>query len=340
METPNKKNILVTGGTGLLGAHVLQQLVGKGYNVKAICRTTSSKKVVEKVFGAYADAASDIEKITWLTGDVTDYFSLEEAMAGMDAVYHIAGFISFQGKDRKKLEDINIKGTANVVNAAMQCGVKKVIYVSSVAALGRADVENMITEETLWKNSPVNTHYAITKQAGEREVWRGSEEGLDVLVVNPGLVLGYGDWETGTGKIVKRIAEGQKFYTDGCNGWVDVRDVARAMIDLDEAGIVNEKYILISENVPFEKGFSLMAKHLGSKAPSVKAGKMMMKTAVWTERIVSFLFSKEPLVTPETIMTASLQSRYDNSKIKKAIGFEFIPFEETVKEVSRLYHQD
>lgn len=340
METSNKKKILVTGATGLLGAHVLQQLVAKKHDVTAICRSTSSKKVIEKVFRTYSSDTSDIQKIKWVIGDVTDYFSLEDSFDGIDTVYHIAGMISFQGKDKQKLENVNIQGSANVVNAALHRGVKKVIYVSSVAALGRADVEDIINEETPWKNSPVNTHYAVTKHAGEREIWRGSEEGLDVLVVNPGLILGYGDWDSGTGKIVKRIAEGQSFYTDGSNGWVDVRDVARAMIDLDEANVINEKFILVSENVSFEKGFAVMANHLGSKAPSIKAGKLLLGTALWMERVKSFLFSKEPLVTPETLMTASLKSRYDNSKIKNQIGFEFTPFEETVKEVSDLYKKD
>lgn len=339
MENKTHKNILVTGGTGLLGAHLLLQLVQKGYRVKAIRRETSSLKVVEKVFAAYS-SQENLSAIEWLTGDVTDYFSLENAFIGIDTVYHVAGYISFQAKDKKKLELVNIQGSANVVDAALYREVKKVIYVSSVAALGRADLEDTINEETPWKNSPVNTHYAVTKQAGEREIWRGSEEGLEVLVVNPGLILGYGDWDTGTGKIVKRIAEGQSFYTDGCNGWVDVRDAARAMIELDEAGIHGEKFILIAENIPFEKGFAVMAKHLGSKAPSIKAGKALMKMAVWSERLAALLFNKEPLVTPETIMTASLQSYYDNSKIKNRIHFEFTPFEETVKEVSRLYKQD
>lgn len=339
MEKSTTKNILVTGGTGLLGAHVLQQLVHRGYHVTAIRRQSSSLAVVDKVFGEYSTPENKA-KISWLTGDVTDYFSLENAFENIDTVYHVAGFISFQSKDKKKLEQVNIQGSANVVNAALYRGVKKVIYVSSVAALGRADVEQLINEETQWKNSPVNTHYAVTKQAGEREVWRGSEEGLDVLVVNPGLIVGYGDWNTGTGKIVKRIADGQSFYTDGCNGWVDVRDTARAMIELDESGIKNEKFILIAENVPFERGFAVMAKHLGSKAPHIKAGKALMKMAVWSEKLASMLFSKEPLVTPETIMTASLQSHYDNSKIKKAINFEFTPFEETIEEVSRLYKRD
>jgi dihydroflavonol-4-reductase len=341
MENSTHKKILVTGGTGLLGAHLLHQLVARGYSVRAICRSTSSKKVFEKVFAAYAtNPTADMARVEWVTGDVTDYFSLEEAFVGIDTVYHVAGFISFQSKDKPKLENVNIQGTANVVDAAMQCGVKKVVYVSSVAALGRADLEGLISEETPWKNSPVNTHYAVTKQAGEREVWRGSEEGLEVLVVNPGLIIGYGDWTTGTGKIVKRIAEGQSFYTDGCNGWIDVRDAARAMIDLDEAGIHGEKFILIGQNVDFKSAFADMANHLGSKAPTIKAGPMLMRLAVWSEKFVSLFSGNEPLVTPETIMTASLQSRYDNSKIKNRIGFQFTPFEDTLQEVSKWYKLD
>lgn len=320
----------------MLGAHLILQLVKKGYTVKAIRRHSSSLEVVEKVFKVY-HGGEYLPQIEWVQGDVTDYFSLEKASEGIDLIYHVAGFISFHAKDKQKLEHVNIQGTANVVNAALHNNVKKIIYVSSVSALGGVDSNELINETTPWKNSPLNTHYAVTKQAGEREIWRGGEEGLQVLVVNPGLILGYGDWNSGTGQVVKRIAEGQSFYTTGCNGWVDVRDTVRAMVTLDELDIHGEKFILIAENVPFKRGFTVLANHLGSKVPTVKAGKTLMKLAVWSEGIRSWFTGKEPLVTRETIMTASLFCEYDNAKIKKSIGFEFTPFEETVREVSALY---
>lgn len=341
MTEANPAKILVTGGTGLLGAHLLQQLTAAGTPVKALCRTGSSRKVIEKVFAAYAkDPVADLARVEWVTGDVTDYYSLEAALEGIDTVFHVAGYVSFRRGDRPKLEAVNIRGSANVVDAALYRGVRKVVYVSSVSALGRADLEDLITEETPWKNSPLNTHYAVSKYAGEREIWRGAEEGLEVLVVNPGLILGYGDWETGTGKIVKRIAEGQSFYTDGCNGWVDVRDTARAMIELNAAGVKGEKFILINENIPFDTAFAQMAKHLDAKAPHIKAGPWLIRFAVLTEWLKAKLLGKEPLVTRETAMTASLRSRYDNSKLSRYIPFSYTPFEDTLKEVGLRYKAD
>lgn len=337
-DTNISPKILVTGGTGLLGAHLLQQLTARGIAVRAICRESSSRRVVDKVFAAYSkNLAGDQALVEWVKADITDYYSLEAALEGIEKVFHVAGFVSFKKEDRRKLEAVNIRGTANVVDAALYRGVQKVIYVSSVAALGRADLDDLITEETPWKNSPQNTHYAVTKQAGEREVWRGSEEGLNVLVVNPGLIVGYGDWDSGTGRIIKRIAEGQSFYTDGCNGWVDVRDTARAMIELDAADVRNEKFILINENVPFEKAFARIAHHTGAKPPSVKAGPMLIRFAVFTEWLKHKILGKDPLVTRETALTASLYSRYDNSKINKHISFAYTPFEETLEEVAKWY---
>ena len=340
-DSTSSPKFLITGGTGLLGAHLLQQLTARRLSVRAICREGSSRRVVDKVFAAYSkDPAADQARVQWVTADVTDYYSLEEAFEGIDTVFHVAGYVSFKKTDKPRLEAVNIRGTANVVDAALYRGVRKVVYVSSVAALGRADLEDLITEETPWKNSPLNTHYAVTKQAGEREIWRGSEEGLQVLVVNPGLIVGYGDWDSGTGRIIKRIAEGQAFYTDGCNGWVDVRDTARAMIELDRAGVSNEKFILINENIPFNKAFARIAHHTGAKPPGIKAGPLLIRFAVLTEWLKHKLLGKEPLVTRETALTASLYSRYDNTKIGKHIDFNYTPFEETLEEVAKWYKTD
>ena len=341
MSDTNTPQILLTGGTGLLGAHLLQQLTAKGIRVRAICRKDSSRRVVDKVFAAYsAQPEADAARVEWVTADVTDYYSLEDAFEGIETVFHVAGYISFNPREKRKLEAINVRGTANVVDAALYRGVKKLVYVSSVEALGRVDLDELITEETPWKNSPLNSHYAITKHAGEREAWRGSEEGLRVLVVHPGLILGYGDWGNGSGQLVKRLAEGQPFYTDGSIGWVDVRDTARAMLELDAAGAYGERFILINENLPFQQAFARMSAHLGVRAPYRKAGPLMLRAAVWTEKLKSIFTGKDPLVTRETAITVSLRSHYDNSKINRHISFRYTPFEETLAEVSRRYKAD
>jgi nucleoside-diphosphate-sugar epimerase len=335
------QTILVTGGTGLLGAHLLRELVSQGYRVKAIRRERSSLKNVEKVFRAYLpNPAESLNQIEWLTGDVTDYYSLENAMQGVDKIFHLAGYISFEKKHHPKLEAINVRGTANVVNAALHMGVSRLVHVSSVTALGHAAEDGFISEKTPWKNTPENTHYAITKQAGEREVWRGAQEGLDVLVVNPALIIGYGDWHSGTGRVVHSIARGQKFYTEGVNGWIDVRDAVKAMLLLESAGIKNERFILSSENIPLKEAFDQMAEMLGSKKPYLKAGNTLLKLAAIVEKIKSKITGVEPLITPETAKTANLKSCYDNSKLFRYIDFSYTPFEETLREVTRLYKAD
>jgi len=337
----DSSSILLTGATGLLGAHLICRLTDSGIRVKALRRPSSSMATIEKVFKAYASEPEQaMGRIEWVLGDVTDYYSLEDALEGIDKIFHTAGYISFAKRERKRLEDINVGGTANLVNAALHRGVRKLIHVSTVESLGRMDLDELITETTPWKNSPLNTHYGVTKHAGEREAWRAAEEGMDVLVVNPGLIIGLGDWNSGTGRIVQRMAQNQSFYTEGSNGWVDVRDVARAMIDLDDAGVHGERFILVSENLDMKTGFEKLALNLGTKAPHRRAGKILLNIAAWTEKFKSFVTGAEPLITTENAVTASLKSRYDNSKLFKFIPFEYTPMDETFREVSMRYRAE
>ena len=338
----SENKVFVTGGTGLLGAHVLQQLTASGVQVKALKRGTSSIRTAEKVFAAYSpEPAKHWGQIEWVNGDVTDYYSLEEGLEGVDKIFHVAGFISFRRKEHRKLEKINIEGTANLVNAALHLGIKRFVHVSSVTALGHAvEPGELISEKTPWKDSPLNTHYAVTKQAGEREVWRGSEEGLDVLVFHPGLVVGYGDWNTGTGRVVKTLAEGQPFFTEGVNGWVDVRDVARAMIETERNGISAERFILVAENRPLKEAFDELCELLGSRKPYLRAGNGLLKAAAVFESAKCWITRGEPLITTESARTANLKSYYENSKLQNQTGFRYTPLEDTFREVVMRFKAD
>lgn len=332
--------IVITGATGFLGAHVLQMAVAKYGRVKAVIRSSSDLSFVTRVFERYAADASDIDKVEWVQGDILDYFSLEQAFEGAGTVLHCAATVSFWKKKRAEMYRVNADGTANVVNACLHCGVKNLLYVSSIAALGRADLSEPISEKTPWKNSPENSWYAVSKNAAEREVWRGCEEGLSVLVINPGVILGYADWERSSGRIFKTLAKGTSFYTGGSNGFVDVRDVASALFALYEAGVRNEKFVLVSETLPFKDFFTQMATALHAKVPAKRIGTGWLRLLARLSEGLSALTGKEPALTAEIARTSTQNSIYDNRKIQEAIGFAFTPLSETIRRTAQLYLEE
>jgi len=332
--------IVVTGATGFLGAHILQLAVEKYGKVRAIARPGSDFSFVKRVFMRYAGDVSLLDKVEWVQGDILDYFSLEQAFEGAGTVIHCAATVSFWKKRRAEMYRVNADGTANVVNAALHCGVKDLLFVSSIAALGRADLSEPVSEKTPWKNSPENSWYAVSKNAAEREVWRGSEEGLNVLVVNPGVILGYADWERSSGRIFKTVAGGLPFYTGGSNGFVDVRDVAAALFALYDAGIRAEKFVLVAETRSFKDLLNDIASALQVKAParSISAGwlRIMARFSEW----FAYISGREPAITPEVARTSSQKSSYDNRKIQEKIGFRFTPLSDTIQHTAALYLEE
>lgn len=330
--------IFVTGGTGLVGAHLLFELVQKHDAVKALFRSEKRRDHVLDIFKFYSNEADSLfKKIEWLQGDLLDLSTLEEGMKGADLIFHCAALVSFNPGDRDKLLLINERGTANVVNIALESGVKKLAYVSSVAALGRADGARVIDESAVWKNGPENSNYSISKYAAEREVWRGVEEGLPAVIINPSIIFGPGYWNEGSSKIFSSIANGFSFYSEGINGFVDVRDVVKAFVQLAESSIQNERFILCAENESYKVVFSKIAESLGVKAPH-------RKTPGWLASIVWRVFAvrriltgKAPLVTKETARTSQQEVRYSNEKIKKALDFNFRPLGRSIQEIGKLY---
>lgn len=321
--------ILVTGGTGLVGSHLLVELIRQGKKVRALKRAGSDTSNVDKIFTHYNVAAPD--KSIWVEGDVTDYFSLLDAMEGVEQVYHCAAVVSFSSADESNLTKVNGEGTANVVNAAMEKGVKKVCHVSSTAALGRADNDKIISEETVWKISNKNSAYAVSKYCAEREVWRASEEGLDVVIVNPCIIIGPGDLTKSSGKMIQRVRKGLKFYPGGANSFIDVRDVAKLMIALTESEIKNERFILAAENLDYKKVFDLIATALNKPAPSVRATALMSALA-WRAAWFAGLFSNSnPFITRETAMTGQQRNVYSNKKVKEKLNWNFIPVKEAIE---------
>jgi nucleoside-diphosphate-sugar epimerase len=324
--------IIVTGGTGLVGAHLLFDLCKKHKNIRAIKRQNSDLEQVKKTFAYYSDDAENLfQNIEWLNADVTDYFSLEEAFKGAKQVYHVAAMVSFHEKDSRRMMDINVKGTANVVNAALLHKVEKLCYVSSIASLGRADANAFITEETPWKDSDKSSPYSISKYNAELEVWRGIEEGLKAVIVNPSVIFGPTKWDSGSAALFSLVWKGLKFYTAGESGYVYVRDVSWAMIELMESNIASQRYTLSAENVSYRKLFSVMAQNLGKPIPTIPV-KLWMSELSWRMlKIGSFFTRKQPSITKNTARSSMKISRYSNKKIKETLNFEFTSLEEMIR---------
>lgn len=298
-------------------------------------------ELVRNVFELYADhPEDDLKRIEWVRGDMADIYCLEEAMDGVDKVYHCAALMSFEPRDHKNMLRMNSSGTANVVNAALEKGVRKFCHVSSIAALGRPENKaDIINEKLVWKSSRNNSIYSISKYESEREVWRGIAEGLDAVIVNPSVILGYAGIDSGSSKLFSTAWRNTTFYPVGVNGFVDVRDVVSAMVKLMESDIKNERFILNSDNVSYKRLFELMAKAYQKPGPKYKVGAFPASFAWRAERVRSWITRKSPLLTRETARTASNKHYYSAEKIRRTLNFEFRPIEETVADHCRNYLQ-
>jgi dihydroflavonol-4-reductase len=319
--------ILVTGGSGLVGNELITQLLAKGKPVRAIYNKTP-----------LANFNSPL--LTQVHCDILDVIGLEEAMQGITHVYHCAAVVSFSPKRLDRLFKINVEGTANVVNAALDAGVKKFVHISSVAALGRLQDGATISETSKWTEENNNSAYGKSKYFGELEVWRGVSEGLDAVIVNPVVILGPGDWNGGSSKIFKSVYEGFPWYSEGITGFVDVKDVASAMIQLMESDVVNERFIISATNKSFKEVLTLIAKAFGKTAPSKKVTPFLA-SVVWRLEAFKTLFSEQsPLVTKETATAALAKVTFDNTKLHKFLpGFTYTPIEETVTYTSAVFQQ-
>lgn len=331
--------ILVTGGTGLVGSHLLYDLAKTGKKVKALKRAGSDTKVVLKTFSYYSDQAKELfAHIEWVEGDIMDYFSLLEALKDVTEIYHCAAKVSFSPKDQETMLKTNVEGTANMVNAALEKGIRKFCHISSIATLGKSEKEE-ITEESYWKSTGENSVYSLSKYAAEREVWRAAEEGLPVIIVNPAIILGPGNWNQTSSNLFKRAHQGILFYTNGGSGFVDVRDVSKAMLQLMNSELINERFILSSENYPFKQFFDLLHEQLGKEKSSIHASSFLSAVAWRAEKIRTTFTGKPSLITKETARAANRKSFYSNGKIK-ALGYSFIPIEQSIKDTCKLFLTD
>ncbi|MDE3185351.1 MAG: NAD-dependent epimerase/dehydratase family protein [Bacteroidota bacterium] len=313
-----EKRILVTGGAGLIGNELIKQLLDAGEKVKAIYHS--------------APIPFSHPSLEILPCDILDVPALEEAMERITYVYHCAALVSYDPKDKEQLLKINIEGTANVVNACIDAGIEKLVHVSSVAALGRIREEEIVTEKMNWTEETSNSIYGKSKYYGEMEVWRGIGEGLKAVIVNPSLILGGDNWETGSSAIFKNAYNEFKWYTDGVSGFVDVRDVASAMILLMNSEITSERFILNGENLPYREIFSSIAKCFGKKPPSKKVSPFLAELIWRLEAIKTKFTGNKHLLTKETARTAQAKVYFDNSRILRALPeFHFTQIKDTIE---------
>ncbi len=330
--------ILVTGGTGLLGMHLLHDLAKQGVPVRATYRQKRKLSLVKKIFRYYSPTGFEqlFKQIEWVPCDILDVVALDDAMTGVEKVYHCAAVVSFNPAHKNQLKKVNIEGTANVVNACLRAGVKKLCHVSSTSALGT--LENAeITEKTPWETNVHPSNYSVSKYLGEREVWRGIEEGLEAVIINPSMIVGPGDWNMSSAAMIKRVYDGLVFYTKGSTGFVDVRDVVKCMIQLMESDIHSERFLVVGENMPFKLFIDHIAENLNKAKASVAATALLTQVAWRIEWLRSVFTRKEPVITKESARIAQKNEWYSNKKIKETLGIEFIPIREAVKNTVELF---
>ena len=330
--------VLVTGGTGFLGSHLLIHLLENDENVRAIYRNEDNVLKVESLFSKISN--SDLfEKIEWIQADILDISTLAIAFQDIDYIYHCAALVSFDPKDEDLLRKINIEGTANIVNFCLEYKIKKLCYVSSIAALGDLlDFENTVTETTEWNPEKDHSDYAISKYGAEIEVWRAQHEGLDCVVINPGVILGItSNWDEGSGKIFKTISNGLHFYTKGTSGFVSVTDVSKIMFQLMNSSYKNQKYIVVAENIVFQNLLNVIADGLNMKKPTFEAQKWLLECVWRLDWVSSNLFFQKRKLSKLMVKSLFSLDLYDNSKIKTMLNFKFESIADCIKKTCEFY---
>jgi dihydroflavonol-4-reductase len=311
--------VLVTGATGLLGSYLIKALM-VDHEVHGLRRSESSNRLVK-----------DIEsQIIWHEGDILNLQSLEEAVEGVDVVWHVAGLVSFKNNDEKNLLAINTRGTANLVNVLLDKGPKKLIFISSVAALGKDPDTRLIDEEYKWVNSDLNTTYAISKHLAELEVWRGGQEGLQVLVFNPSVLLAKHKDDRSSTMVYEYVKKGIRYYPQGSINFIDIRDAVKIMVRISEVGDWNERYIITNESLPYKAFFDEISKVTGQKAPNKPISKGLLKTALFFSGIANSLRFIPVSLNKQTALLSQQNFTFDNQKMLKATSFEFTPLAETL----------
>lgn len=322
--------IFLTGGTGFLGRHLLHALMKQGMPVRALKRSGS-------IIPESNDWPGTVE---WVEGNILDITSLTEHMKGCTTVYHCAGLVSFRSSDKRNLIKVNVEGTANVVNAALDCSIGKLVYASSVAAIGRPSGSRMINESSEWDSRGHHTNYGISKYLAEREVWRGIAEGLQAVIVNPSIIIGEGNWLKGSPRFFLNSWKGMPFYAEGTTGFVAAKDVVALMLLMGENHISGERFIINAENLAIKDFLCLLADTLHRKKPSIRVRGPFARLLAFAEALRSVFTQDEPMITAETARIAAASSYFEASKVIAATGYEFMPIKDCIEQTGRKFLSD
>lgn len=324
----------VTGATGLVGSHLLLTLLQQGQSVIAMKRPSSNIKEVEEIFSYYTPDYKELyKKIIWREGDLNDVLGFDELLKDVTTVYHCAALISLRDKDRDYLLKANKEGTANLVNACINNKIQAFCFVSSITTLQNKDIRTDVDEKVFWKTTPGQSAYALSKYLAEQEVWRGMEEGLNAVIVNPGVIVGPGNWGRGTGQLVSLSAKAVKFYTEGVTGFVGAIDVAGAMVALVNKKIFGERFILVENNYSFKYILDAIHTALGKPLPRIKAGIGLLTLGKW----FSFLMPDGQKLTTSTISALSSKTTFSNKKLGLFLDYKYTSIDECIKFASKCY---
>lgn len=321
--------IAVTGANGLLGSYIVRLLHEQKQPFVALKRKDSNIKHLDDLN----------EFISWRDADITDPDSLQEAFDGVTGILHTAAFVSFNPRNAEKVFQVNTEGTKNVVNVALNLNIKRLLHVSSVAALGRQKDQPVVDERNKWLDNPMNSYYAQSKYRAELEVFRAQEEGLSTVIINPSVILGYSNWDKSSSQLFKYAWEEKPFYMDGSMNYVDVKDVAQIAVRLFSSPIENERFILSAGSIVFKDFFDTLARNFGKKGPSINVRKPFLKPLAFLESIRTRLTGSEPIITHETARLSGSHFQYNAQKIKKTLDFEFQTFDATAQRCCKAYYE-
>lgn len=325
--------VFITGSTGFVGGHLLIYLHQSARKIRALIRPSSSFEELHLICDYYKQSFQELyDAVEWVYGDTRDYVGLNEMLKGIQEVFHCAGVISFNSKNREELLQTNIQGTSNMVDAAIECSVNRFCFISSISTLGNIKNGDFICEETPRTNDEIRSLYSESKFRSELEVWRANSEGLNTVILNPGVILGPGNTHKGSLLIFQTGRKGMPFFTKATTGYVDVRDVCRAGIELMEKEIFGKRFILVSENIDNKDLFSMIASEFKVRAPYCHAGKKLLEMSAWTSEFFGNLTGLTPQFTKETARTVQNPQRYSNQLVKNVLNFQFIPLRQTIQD--------
>ena len=336
-----QKTVFVTGGTGLLGSHLLFSLASGGRKIIALRRQNSNLDFVRKVFGYYSDKPADLFKsIEWVESDLRNSDFLKKTIKGSDQVYHCAAVVSFENSRKEEIIKTNTLVTSNIVKACLELGIGKLCHVSSTAALGAAKNKIIVSEDHHWDDSDIHSAYSVSKHLSEVEVWEGIKHGLSAVIVNPSVIFGPGNWNAGSSMFFSKIAKGMPFYTSGVTGYVDVRDVVKSMVLLMNSPVSNERFIISAENLSYKQVFWMIADSMGVRKPYIPIPELASYPVSGILKIMSLIRPGKSAITPETLHSAFSKVYLDNKKIREATGISFIPISQSVADTSRIYRAE